>query len=59
VTPCSRAQSFVDGWVEFADKRVAKSVAKSLNCQLIGGKATSFYSSDLWTLKCASACARL
>ena len=45
-------QSFVDGWIEFADKRIAKSVAKTLNCQPIGGKATSFWAADLWTLKC-------
>jgi ESF2/ABP1 family protein len=47
----NKKQSFVDGWIEFADKKVAKSVAKALNCQPIGGKATSFYSSDLWNLK--------
>ena len=47
----NKKESFVDGWIEFADKRVAKRVAKVLNCQPIGGKATSFYSSDLWNLK--------
>ena len=47
----NKKQSFVDGWIEFADKRVAKQVAKSLNATPIGGKATSFWSSDLWNLK--------
>ena len=48
----NKKQSFVDGWIEFADKRVAKSVAKMLNCRPMGGKSTSFYSADIWNLKC-------
>ena len=47
----NKKQSFVDGWIEFADKSVAKRVAKTLNATPIGGKSTSFYSSDLWNLK--------
>ena len=48
----NKKQSFVDGWIEFADKGVAKSVAKMLNCRPMGGKSTSFYSADIWNLKC-------
>ena len=47
----NKRQSYVDGWVEFADKKIAKQVASMLNTQPIGGKQASFYSSDLWSLK--------
>jgi ESF2/ABP1 family protein len=47
----NKRQSYVDGWVEFADKQVAKQVASMLNTRPIGGKQASFYSSDLWSLK--------
>jgi ESF2/ABP1 family protein len=47
----NKRQSYVDGWVEFADKKVAKQVAAMLNTHPIGGKQASFYSSDLWSLK--------
>lgn len=42
---------FRDGWIEFKDKKVAKSVAASLNSTLMGGKKTSFYHDDIWNLK--------
>ncbi|EKX49991.1 hypothetical protein GUITHDRAFT_51725, partial [Guillardia theta CCMP2712] len=47
----NKKQSFVDGWVEFEDKAVAKRVAKTLNTTPIGGKQFSFYSADLWNIK--------
>jgi ESF2/ABP1 family protein len=47
----NKRQSYVDGWVEFADKQVARQVASMLNTRPIGGKQASFYSSDLWSLK--------
>jgi ESF2/ABP1 family protein len=37
--------------VEYADKKVAKGVAKALHMQKIGGKKRSFYAEDVWTLK--------
>ncbi|KAJ1490473.1 hypothetical protein T484DRAFT_1613955, partial [Baffinella frigidus] len=43
--------NYVDGWIEFLDKRDAKRAANELNTQAIGGKATSFYAADLWNLK--------
>lgn len=45
------AKQFTEGWVEFADKKVAKNVAESLNNTLIGGKKGSFYHDDIWNLK--------
>jgi ESF2/ABP1 family protein len=47
----NKRQSYVDGWVEFADKKVARQVVSMLNTRPIGGKKASFYSSDLWSLK--------
>ena len=44
-------KSFTEGWVEFADKRVAKRVAGELNGQPMGGKRRSRYYHDLWSLK--------
>ena len=46
-----RTTNYVEGWIEFADKKVAKGVARSLHMQKIGGKKRSFYREDLWNLK--------
>lgn len=43
--------NYVDGWVEFADKKVAKMVALALNAQPVGGKKRGYYHDDLWNLK--------
>jgi ESF2/ABP1 family protein len=45
------SKQFVEGWVEFADKSVAKSVATSLNLRPIGTKKGDYYHDDLWNLK--------
>lgn len=42
---------FTEGWVEFRDKRVARSVAEMLNAQPIGGKKGSRWRDDIWTMK--------
>ena len=42
---------FTEGWVEFKDKRVARSVADMLNAQPIGGKKGSRWRDDVWTMK--------
>jgi ESF2/ABP1 family protein len=39
------------GWIEFADKKIAKQVAESLNNTAIGGKKGDFYHDDIWNLK--------
>lgn len=44
-------RNFTEGWVEFADKRVAKAVAAALNGQPMGGKRRSAYYYDLWNIK--------
>ena len=42
---------FVEGWVEFKDKQVARSVAGMLNAQPIGGKKGTRWRDDVWTMK--------
>ncbi|KAL1850225.1 hypothetical protein VTK73DRAFT_9700 [Phialemonium thermophilum] len=41
---------FVDGWVEFVDKRRAKDAVALLNARPIGGKKGTYYRDDLWSL---------
>jgi len=47
----TRGVSFIDGWVEFADKKIAKRVALTLNNTQIGGRRRSRYYDDLWSMK--------
>ncbi|KAK1235140.1 RNA-binding ATPase activator esf2 [Marasmius sp. AFHP31] len=42
---------FTEGWVEFKDKKIARSVAEMLNAQPIGGKKGSRWRDDVWTMK--------
>ncbi|KAI0773971.1 hypothetical protein C8Q74DRAFT_1267634 [Fomes fomentarius] len=42
---------YTEGWVEFMDKRVARSVAEMLNAQPIGGKKGTRWRDDVWTMK--------
>jgi ESF2/ABP1 family protein len=42
---------YTEGWVEFKDKKVARSVAEMLNAQPIGGKKGTRWRDDVWTLK--------
>ncbi len=44
-------KKFIDGWVEFEDKRVARWIADTYNTQAMGGPKRSRYVEDLWTLK--------
>lgn len=48
-----RSINYTEGWIEFADKKVAKGVAASLHMTKIGGKKRSYYSEDQWSLKYA------
>lgn len=43
--------NYTEGWVEFLDKKVARSTAAILNNTTIGGKKRSYYYDDIWTLK--------
>lgn len=42
---------FLEGWIEFSDKKIAKQVADSLNNTSIGGKKGDFYHDDIWNVK--------
>lgn len=44
-------KKFVDGWVEFESKKVARWIAETFNTQPMGGPKRSRYVEDLWTLK--------
>ncbi|ORY74536.1 hypothetical protein BCR35DRAFT_333375 [Leucosporidium creatinivorum] len=46
-----KEHKFAEGWVEFEDKRVARSVAEMLNAQTIGGKKGTRHRDDVWTMK--------
>jgi len=47
----SYKRKFVEAWVEYKDRSVAKRVAMMLNATPIGGKRRNFYYHDLWNLK--------
>jgi ESF2/ABP1 family protein len=45
------SKQFTEGWIEFSDKKIAKSVAESLNNSTMGGMKSHFYHDDIWNLK--------
>ncbi|KAL7068341.1 hypothetical protein ACR3K2_11960 [Cryptosporidium serpentis] len=48
----SRQMRYIDGWIEFKDKQIAKSVAISLNNTNIGGKKRhNRWRDDIWCLR--------
>ncbi|GAA5796762.1 hypothetical protein EDC94DRAFT_618009 [Helicostylum pulchrum] len=47
----NRRTNFVEGWVEFKDKKIAKALAEHLNMKNIGGKRQSKYYHDMWNIK--------
>lgn len=46
----NKKRSFTDGWVEFVNKKDAKTVCELLNARTIGGKKGSYYRDDIWNL---------
>lgn len=42
---------FIDGWVEFASKKRAKTCAETLNGNILGGKKRGWYHDDIWNIK--------
>ncbi|TIB80952.1 glycoside hydrolase family 16 protein [Wallemia mellicola] len=42
---------FVEGWVEFKKRKIARKVAELLNAQPIGGKKGDRHREDIWTMK--------
>jgi ESF2/ABP1 family protein len=47
----TKKRHYTEGWVEFRDKKVARSVAGMLNAQPIGGKKGTRWRDDIWTMK--------
>ncbi|KAJ3108145.1 RNA-binding ATPase activator esf2 [Phlyctochytrium planicorne] len=47
----NRRVNYVEGWVEFEDKKLARRAAEFLNARNIGGKKGSRYYDDLWSIK--------
>lgn len=45
------SKQFVEGWVEFSDRKVAREVSASLNNTRIGEKKRDYYHDDMWNLK--------
>lgn len=46
----NKKRSFTDGWVEFINKKDAKSACELLNAKTIGGKKGTYYHDDVWNL---------
>lgn len=46
-----KSRTFTEGWVEFLNKKVAKSVALALNGTQVGGKRRAEYYYSLWSIK--------
>ncbi|KAK3985936.1 6a7eaee1-a19e-4bb7-86ac-c64a5b42be5c [Cladorrhinum sp. PSN332] len=47
----NKKRSYSEGWVEFLKKKDAKKVVDLLNAQTVGGKKSSWYRDDVWSLK--------
>ena len=47
----NRKKKFVEGWIEFEDKRDAKRCAAMLNGQIVGGKKSGFFHDIIWNIK--------
>eukprot|EP00050_Salpingoeca_kvevrii_P018983 m.80990 g.80990 ORF g.80990 m.80990 type:complete len:237 (+) comp8215_c0_seq1:1377-2087(+) len=47
----NKKRKYIEGWVEFLDKKIAKRVAATLNGTQIGGRKGSMYYDDLWVMK--------
>ena len=47
----STARRYIDGWVEFLDKRMAKQVALTLNGTTVGGRKRGYWYDDVWSVR--------
>lgn len=48
----NKRKNYVEGWIEFKDKKIAKYVAKTFNSAQTGGKKRhNFYREDIWNIK--------
>uniref|UniRef100_A0A0K0DXS2 Activator of basal transcription 1 n=1 Tax=Strongyloides stercoralis TaxID=6248 RepID=A0A0K0DXS2_STRER len=46
-----KLREYIEGWIEFEDKKKAKACAKLLNCTKVGGKRRHPASDTLWAMK--------
>ncbi|KXJ95653.1 hypothetical protein Micbo1qcDRAFT_157668 [Microdochium bolleyi] len=46
----NKKRNFTDGWVEFTNKKDAKTVVDLLNARTIGGPKGSYYRDDVWSM---------
>lgn len=47
----NKKRNFVEGWIEFLNKKDAKLCAETLNAQNVGGKKGNYYYDDVWNMK--------
>ncbi|KAJ8104010.1 hypothetical protein POJ06DRAFT_204916 [Lipomyces tetrasporus] len=47
----NKKRNFVEGWIEFKDKKKAKLAASTLNGNIIGGRKGSYYYDDILNIK--------
>jgi ESF2/ABP1 family protein len=47
----NKRKNYVEGWIEFADKKLARQVAEKLNNTNMGGKKRNYYYDDIWNIK--------
>lgn len=47
----NKKKSYVDGWVEFMDKKDAKTCVQLLNAKIVGGKKGGYYYDDVWNMR--------
>ncbi|RYP65153.1 hypothetical protein DL771_008431 [Monosporascus sp. 5C6A] len=47
----NKKRMYIDGWIEFVDKKDAKNVVGLLNARTIGGPKGSYYRDDIWSLR--------
>ncbi|OTB01109.1 hypothetical protein M426DRAFT_323758 [Hypoxylon sp. CI-4A] len=46
----NKKHMYTDGWVEFVNKKDAKTAVDLLNARTIGGKKNTYYRDDIWNL---------
>lgn len=47
----NKKKRYVEGWVEFKSKKIAKEIAAYLNGNSVGGKKRNFFYDDVWNMK--------
>lgn len=51
VVNIKRGRIFIEGWIEFLDKKIVKRVIINLNNIFIGGKKRSRWYDEIWNIK--------